>query len=102
MIAHQETRMTSMPSTFRATLLAVAAIVGIGAASASRLCAQQPTDAPKATNASASEFPRELVDWKPAADKPVFEGAGTGHWDAKIRERGWIMLEDDTYRMWYT
>jgi ribosomal protein L24E len=47
-------------------------------------------------------FPRELVDWKPLAENPVFEGAGLGHWDAVIRERGWILREGDEYHLWYT
>ena len=34
--------------------------------------------------------------------RPVFNGAGPNHWDAKIRERGWIMREGDTYHLWYT
>ncbi len=32
---------------------------------------------------------------------PVFGGV-PGQWDAKIRERGWIVREGDNYRMWYT
>jgi hypothetical protein len=49
-----------------------------------------------------TRFPPELVHFVPASDKPVFEGAGKGHWDAAIRERGWILREGDHYRMWYT
>ncbi len=48
------------------------------------------------------EFPRELVDFVPYEKNPVFSGRGEGHWDAKINERGWILREDDLYRMWYT
>jgi predicted GH43/DUF377 family glycosyl hydrolase len=51
---------------------------------------------------TADEFPHELVDFVPYAHNPVFSGAGPGHWDAKIRERGWILREGDTYYMWYT
>jgi hypothetical protein len=36
------------------------------------------------------------------ADKPVLTAAGPGHWDAAIRERGWILREDDAYHLWYT
>jgi CubicO group peptidase (beta-lactamase class C family)/predicted GH43/DUF377 family glycosyl hydrolase len=32
----------------------------------------------------------------------VFRGAGPGHWDQHIRERGWILREDGQYRLWYT
>ena len=47
-------------------------------------------------------FPEELVNWEPRHGNPVFTAAGAGHWDDKIRERGWILREGDKYRMWYT
>ena len=47
-------------------------------------------------------FPPELVDFVAEPQQPVFRGAGPGHWDVRIRERGWIMREGDGYRMWYT
>lgn len=47
-------------------------------------------------------FPRELVEWTPRVGNPVFRGAGAGHWDAAIRERGWILREGGVYRLWYT
>jgi hypothetical protein len=47
-------------------------------------------------------FPKELVDFAPDPKEPVFTGAGPGHWDVRIRERGWIMREGGLYRMWYT
>jgi hypothetical protein len=47
-------------------------------------------------------FPRGLVEWTPAAKNPVFQGAGDDAWDRKIRERGYILVEDGTYRLWYT
>ena len=49
-----------------------------------------------------AEFPPELVDWAPGLGNPVFTPGGAGHWDIKIRERGWIMREDDFYHLWYT
>ena len=48
------------------------------------------------------EFPPELVRFEPYDRNPVFTGAGNGAWDARIRERGWIMREGDIWRMWYT
>ena len=33
--------------------------------------------------------------------KGVFTSA-PGQWDSLIRERGWIMKEDDTWKLWYT
>src|SRR5690349_21376241 len=49
-----------------------------------------------------AEFPAELVEWVPYEHNPVFTGAGPGAWDAKIRERGWIAREGESFRMWYT
>lgn len=50
----------------------------------------------------ADEFPRELVEFQPYPGNPVFTAAGPGHWDVKIRERGWILREEKGWRMWYT
>src|SRR5271167_331820 len=47
-------------------------------------------------------FPPELVEFVPHGTKPVFTAGAKGDWDAKIRERGWILKEGDVYRMWYT
>jgi sucrose-6-phosphate hydrolase SacC (GH32 family) len=55
-----------------------------------------------ACGAKADDFPRELIEFTPYRGNPVFDGAGEGHWDAKIRERGWVLKEGDTWRMWYT
>jgi beta-1,2-mannobiose phosphorylase / 1,2-beta-oligomannan phosphorylase len=56
------------------------------------LLAQQPT--------SAVVFPKELTSFDPEGEV-VFEAA-PGKWDAKIRERGWIVRDNGKYRMWYT
>src|SRR4051794_10288503 len=50
----------------------------------------------------ADDFPRDLVAWSPIAANPVFQGAGDDAWDKKIRERGYILVEDGTYHLWYT
>ncbi|MCD6598795.1 MAG: hypothetical protein J7L04_13965 [Bacteroidales bacterium] len=47
-------------------------------------------------------FPPELVDFVPYEHNPVFTGTGEDTWDYKIRERGYILLEDGIYKMWYT
>lgn len=49
-----------------------------------------------------SLFPPELVRWQPTPKNPLFTGEGPGHWDDKIRERGWIIREHHGYRMWFT
>ena len=48
------------------------------------------------------DFPKDLVRWKASPDAPVFAGEGGDAWDKKIRERGWIIREGPTYRLWYT
>jgi sucrose-6-phosphate hydrolase SacC (GH32 family) len=50
----------------------------------------------------AQVFPPELVEFVPYEQNPVFESAGPEHWDEMIRERGWILKEDNLYHMWYT
>jgi sucrose-6-phosphate hydrolase SacC (GH32 family) len=47
-------------------------------------------------------FPAELTHFEPIANNPVFIAAGEGQWDAKIRERGWILRDGNQWRMWYT
>jgi len=48
------------------------------------------------------EFPKELVAWSPITANPVFQGSGADAWDKKIRERGYILLTNGTYHLWYT
>lgn len=50
----------------------------------------------------ADDFPRELVEFVPHEGNPVFTAQGPGHWDAKIRERGWILRDGDLWRLWFT
>jgi predicted GH43/DUF377 family glycosyl hydrolase len=52
-------------------------------------------------NAQAPAFPAELIEFVPYAGNPVFK-AMQGQWDARIRERGWILREDGIYKLWYT
>ncbi len=47
------------------------------------------------------KFPAELVRFTPASKNPVFMPQ-PGQWDAKIRERGWILKEGDLWKLWYT
>jgi beta-1,2-mannobiose phosphorylase / 1,2-beta-oligomannan phosphorylase len=49
-----------------------------------------------------SEFPDELVHFTAYPGNPVFAGTGTKTWDCQIRERGFILREGDTWRLWYT
>jgi beta-1,2-mannobiose phosphorylase / 1,2-beta-oligomannan phosphorylase len=47
-------------------------------------------------------FPDELVRFKSYENNPVFSGTGVETWDKNIRERGFILKEQDGYHMWYT
>lgn len=47
-------------------------------------------------------FPPEFDHFEPAGNNPVFTAQGPGHWDAKIRERGWILRDGDVWHLWYT
>ncbi len=56
----------------------------------------------KSAEADSTLFPSELVNFTPYEGNPVFTGGGDGAWDKMIRERGYILKEDDGYHMWYT
>jgi len=47
-------------------------------------------------------FPAELVDWVPYEGNPLFAGTGQATWDREIRERGFILREGGTWRLWFT
>jgi hypothetical protein len=51
---------------------------------------------------AADDFPRDLVAWQPQTTEPVFHGTGGKDWDRMIRERGWILIEDGIFHLWYT
>lgn len=48
------------------------------------------------------DFPPELVNWIPWSANPIFTAEGPGHWDVKIRERGWILHDGDAWQLWFT
>lgn len=41
------------------------------------------------------------AQWQGDAANPLFTGR-RGRWDELIRERGWIMKDGDTWKLWYT
>lgn len=51
---------------------------------------------------TASEFPPELVEFVPYDKNPIFTAEGPGHWDFKLRERGWILRDGDEWHLWFT
>jgi hypothetical protein len=47
-------------------------------------------------------FPPELTKFTPYDKNPVFTAEGPGHWDVKIRERGWILRDGKRWHMWFS
>ncbi|MBN1291615.1 MAG: glycosylase [Candidatus Latescibacteria bacterium] len=67
-------------------------------------CKSQP-ESPAKVSSGGSEselFPGDIVEFKPYEHNPLFTGTGQDTWDNKIRERGYILREGDTWHMWYT
>lgn len=48
------------------------------------------------------EFSRRMVEFSPYEHNPIFTARGKGFWDERIRERGWIIRDENVWRMWYT
>lgn len=46
-------------------------------------------------------LPLDSVRCELMISEPIFSGH-EGHWDARIRERGWILKDGDLWRLWYT
>jgi len=61
-------------------------------------CKQKPASKSDANQ----EFPKEMVEFTPYKNNPLFSGTNSSTWDQHIRERGYILLEDGIYKMWYT
>lgn len=59
------------------------------------------TLAPRIASA-AEQFPAELTSFSPYEGNPVFAGTGKDTWDRKIRERGYVLREGNTWHLWYT
>ena len=65
-------------------------------------CGQNSPSQKKEEKPDTARFPSELTDFTTYKANPVFAGTTTDTWDQKIRERGYILLEDGKYYMWYT
>ena len=55
-----------------------------------------------ASQTDTTAYPEDLVSFVPYRNNPVFSGTGEDTWDKNIRERGFILKEEDGYHMWYT
>lgn len=47
-------------------------------------------------------FAKEMVDFVPYEHNPLFTATNADTWDRHIRERGFILYDDNIYKMWYT
>ena len=65
-------------------------------------CNRASTANPETSSSNDDVFPEELISFVPYQNNPVFTGTGENTWDHAIRERGYIVKEDDGYHMWYT
>lgn len=65
-------------------------------------CTTTPSGRQNGTEQSEEPYPKELVSFVPHEKNPLFSGTGGDTWDEKIRERGFILREEDGYHLWYT
>jgi len=85
----------------RLSILVVAFVTIAGCQQSSNSTEKKP-NSPAAAESDSATFPAELVNFKSISQNPVFIGAGENSWDQRIRERGYILKEGDSYHMWYT
>jgi len=57
---------------------------------------------PESSKTNGLEFAKEMVEFIPYGKNPIFSGTNSKTWDKLIRERGFILVEDGIYKMWYT
>jgi sucrose-6-phosphate hydrolase SacC (GH32 family) len=57
---------------------------------------------PSGQGEDAVKFAASMVKFTPFRGNPVFQGTGTNTWDKHIRERGFILVDEGIYKMWYT
>lgn len=47
-------------------------------------------------------FAKEMVEFRPYGNNPVFTGSDSVKWDEHTRERGFILYDEGKYKLWYT
>lgn len=62
----------------------------------------RPSTVNQQSAADHQNFPAGLITFEPYEHNPLFSGTGSDTWDEKIRERGYILKEEDGYHLWYT
>ena len=66
------------------------------------MACKNSTSGKKEIDSDSTLFPSELVNFISYKGNPVFSGADSGAWDDQIRERGYILKENDGYHLWFT
>ncbi len=66
------------------------------------MACNNPSSGSKDAKSEPALFPSEIIDFIPYKANPVFSGTGSNMWDEEIRERGYILKEEDGYHLWYT
>lgn len=67
------------------------------------ICVNQSCTLPKlSADADIKNIPKELIQFSRYEKNPIFSGSGSDTWDKQIRERGFILKDNDTYHLWYT
>jgi beta-1,2-mannobiose phosphorylase / 1,2-beta-oligomannan phosphorylase len=95
-----QSRLTTPSAAIVALLLALSSV----AVAQYDAVTKSPPKSGSRTNrlAAADDFPADLVRWKACPGNPIFTAEGPGHWDVKIRERGWILRDGHAWQLWYT
>ncbi len=64
---------------------------------------QDTAPAPSRTVHSIAGWPEELVSWEAGPPRSLFQGAEDKNaWDREIRERGWVLVDDGVFHLFYT
>jgi beta-1,2-mannobiose phosphorylase / 1,2-beta-oligomannan phosphorylase len=66
------------------------------------IACHNPSLQTKNSDSDTALFPSEMVNFIAYKANPVFSGTGANTWDEEIRERGYILKEEDGYHLWYT
>ena len=67
------------------------------------ICVNQSCTLPKlSADGDIKTIPKELIQFTRYEKNPIFSGSGSDTWDKQIRERGFILKENETYHLWYT
>lgn len=88
-------------SPWRQAAIALASLVLVGSLFRP-LNAAEPAVVSKQVPAAKPSCPPQFTRFVAEPTEPVFTAGPAGAWDARIRERGWILKEGPAWKLWYT